>query len=359
MCTYAEICPGGNGQAGGSINPAISGSVGTSADNWVPIRDNRFEWVNTGPRRCMREGVGSYQADWHSHTSTHQSYAWTLNGAYCCSGGSSTSEAETETEATFTFHATPRTYADARRDCRARGGDIASIHSASENSEAVEVVGGRDAWIGFTDQQVEGQWVWSDGSAVDYTNWDTGRSPITGWATKTVRSSGRVASAASGTTALEGKIATLPWLTCAARRPRSRLPPPSLGLPWAAAAGFSPHHHCRRRVCLQKAQPRTSGGDTDSRRRPAAGSRSAGSGSDVLSPRHRRRPLGPDGRWRQVRCQHGPTDPQIRSQHGPAELVGRVGPASTGGTSAMGWSRRPFLRQKCGLSEIDVCWRES
>jgi len=56
--------------------------VGTLGDNWVPILDNRFEWVNTGTdRSCLREeGTG-----WHAQTSTHQVYPW-MNGAYCCAG---------------------------------------------------------------------------------------------------------------------------------------------------------------------------------------------------------------------------------------------------------------------------------
>ena len=86
----------------------------------------------------------------------------------CCPGD------EAQGSSTFTFHAGPATYAEARADCQARGVDIASIHSAEENADAFALTNRRDTWIGINDMQTEGTWVWSDGSTVGYTNWAPG-----------------------------------------------------------------------------------------------------------------------------------------------------------------------------------------
>ena len=86
----------------------------------------------------------------------------------CCPGD------EAQGSSTFTFHAGPATYAEARADRQARGVDIASIHSAEENADAFALTNRRDTWIGINDMQTEGTWVWSDGSTVGYTNWAPG-----------------------------------------------------------------------------------------------------------------------------------------------------------------------------------------
>lgn len=60
--------------------------------------------------------------------------------------------------------------------CEDIGGDLVSIHSDEENAFVYQNAGmaGR-VWIGFTDEAVEGQWIWSDGSVVDYTRWNPGQ----------------------------------------------------------------------------------------------------------------------------------------------------------------------------------------
>ncbi len=61
-----------------------------------------------------------------------------------------------------------------------RGGHLASIHSLAEQTlvsagvRANATGGSSLAWIGFTDQAVEGTFQWFDGSAVDYTFWSGG-----------------------------------------------------------------------------------------------------------------------------------------------------------------------------------------
>ncbi|XP_077992102.1 uncharacterized protein LOC144446224 [Glandiceps talaboti] len=53
------------------------------------------------------------------------------------------------------------------------GGDLASIHSSSENSQVLGMIG-TNIHIGFTDLSLEDDWEWSDGRSVVYTNWNSG-----------------------------------------------------------------------------------------------------------------------------------------------------------------------------------------
>ena len=59
------------------------------------------------------------------------------------------------------------------------GGHLASIGSFEENDFILKNFGNFDGedrrlWIGFNDQDVEGDWQWSDSSKVTFTNWNSG-----------------------------------------------------------------------------------------------------------------------------------------------------------------------------------------
>ena len=66
-------------------------------------------------------------------------------------------------------------YADAHAACLARGADLVSIHS-QEQQEAIAGAAyasyGGHIWIGLNDLETEGTFAWTDGSPVDYQNWN-------------------------------------------------------------------------------------------------------------------------------------------------------------------------------------------
>jgi hypothetical protein len=57
------------------------------------------------------------------------------------------------------------------------GGHLATIRNLNENNWLAQqfsppVAGATAPYIGFSDAAVEGQWVWSSGEFVTYTNWN-------------------------------------------------------------------------------------------------------------------------------------------------------------------------------------------
>ena len=66
-------------------------------------------------------------------------------------------------------------WTDARDYCRTHHDDLASIHSSTEQAAVAALCpsGTNGCWIGGSDSAQEGTWTWSDGTAWDYTNWNT------------------------------------------------------------------------------------------------------------------------------------------------------------------------------------------
>ncbi|XP_035285342.1 lactose-binding lectin l-2-like isoform X2 [Anguilla anguilla] len=69
---------------------------------------------------------------------------------------------------------------EAESHCMNLGGHLASVHSNVEYQFLRELNKYSDPhdsifWIGLTDIQKEGTWVWSDRSAVDFTTWNPGQ----------------------------------------------------------------------------------------------------------------------------------------------------------------------------------------
>jgi hypothetical protein len=70
-----------------------------------------------------------------------------------------------------------RTWDEAEADCVTQGGHLISVHNqATQDFLAANAFGiaGGDWWIGLNDLLSEGLFVWSDGTAVDFTAWNGG-----------------------------------------------------------------------------------------------------------------------------------------------------------------------------------------
>jgi len=64
-----------------------------------------------------------------------------------------------------------QTWHAAKRFCEARGGHLAVVTSQAEQDFVTTLCDGRYAWLGATDEEEEGTFVWVDGSEWDYTSW--------------------------------------------------------------------------------------------------------------------------------------------------------------------------------------------
>ena len=55
------------------------------------------------------------------------------------------------------------------------GGHLVAIDGAAEQYQLIAMFGGTEyLWIGLTDQQVEGVFLWTNGDPVNDTNWQVG-----------------------------------------------------------------------------------------------------------------------------------------------------------------------------------------
>jgi hypothetical protein len=93
--------------------------------------------------------------------------------ARACAGGDARS-VDPATGACYVFFSAPMTRDAARTACQGLGARLASIQSASENTLIASLVGTSEAFIGGSDELIEGSFVWDDGTPVQLTNWNTG-----------------------------------------------------------------------------------------------------------------------------------------------------------------------------------------
>lgn len=68
-----------------------------------------------------------------------------------------------------------KTWTQAENLCGAQGGHLTSIETVVENAFVRSLVSSGPTWIGMHEPGKEGVRVWSDGSAVNYTNWGNGQ----------------------------------------------------------------------------------------------------------------------------------------------------------------------------------------
>ncbi|CAH1781368.1 unnamed protein product [Owenia fusiformis] len=67
------------------------------------------------------------------------------------------------------------TWFDGQKQCRAMGGDLATINDQQANDAITSYLGliRKDVWIGLNEINFKGQYDWSDSSPVTFTNWNT------------------------------------------------------------------------------------------------------------------------------------------------------------------------------------------
>ena len=75
------------------------------------------------------------------------------------------------TASKYKLYEMKKTWQDAETYCQREGGHLTSILTEEEQKEVSAVAGGRQAWIGGTDEGIHGAWQWTDGSLWNYTNW--------------------------------------------------------------------------------------------------------------------------------------------------------------------------------------------
>ncbi|XP_037650480.1 lactose-binding lectin l-2-like [Sebastes umbrosus] len=82
----------------------------------------------------------------------------------------------------YKYVATRMTWADAELHCVSEGANLVSIHSLDEDKFVKSLIKNFDPtqgynWIGLSDTQKEGAWMWSDGSAINYVLWGSAGQP--------------------------------------------------------------------------------------------------------------------------------------------------------------------------------------
>ncbi|GMI34434.1 hypothetical protein TeGR_g1892, partial [Tetraparma gracilis] len=72
----------------------------------------------------------------------------------------------------------PMDWHSARAECLSLGTDLPIVLSDEANevlANAAAQFGANSIWLGATDEEVEGEWVWVDGTPVNFTRWDMGQ----------------------------------------------------------------------------------------------------------------------------------------------------------------------------------------
>ncbi|XP_060949172.1 lactose-binding lectin l-2-like [Limanda limanda] len=80
----------------------------------------------------------------------------------------------------YKYVSTQMTWAATELYCVKEGANLVSIHSLDEDNFVRSLIRNFDhaegrTWIGLSDLHEEDSWMWSDGSAVDFTFWSSGQ----------------------------------------------------------------------------------------------------------------------------------------------------------------------------------------
>eukprot|EP00240_Pyramimonas_obovata_P015068 CAMPEP_0118924584 /NCGR_PEP_ID=MMETSP1169-20130426/2655_1 /TAXON_ID=36882 /ORGANISM="Pyramimonas obovata, Strain CCMP722" /LENGTH=187 /DNA_ID=CAMNT_0006865711 /DNA_START=403 /DNA_END=961 /DNA_ORIENTATION=- len=77
-----------------------------------------------------------------------------------------------DTGSCFRVFTEARSWHEAEFQCKIQNGALASVHSSAENEFIRGIRSGNDLWLGGSDRQQEGVWVWTDGSPWTDAFWD-------------------------------------------------------------------------------------------------------------------------------------------------------------------------------------------
>ena len=70
------------------------------------------------------------------------------------------------------------TFSEAEAHCKTlwkKKGKLVTVKDATENKYIYENVGNKNVWVGGSDAEIEGRWVWRSSCTVTYKNWASGQ----------------------------------------------------------------------------------------------------------------------------------------------------------------------------------------
>nr|XP_055046133.1 galactose-specific lectin nattectin-like [Misgurnus anguillicaudatus] len=77
----------------------------------------------------------------------------------------------------YKFFSQSVNWATAEKNCQSADANLVSVRNTVEHNFLLSLIvsANRAVWIGGHDGEVYGQWLWSDGSQYDFTNWCSGQ----------------------------------------------------------------------------------------------------------------------------------------------------------------------------------------
>mmetsp|Transcript_19550 Transcript_19550/g.64641 ORF Transcript_19550/g.64641 Transcript_19550/m.64641 type:complete len:357 (+) Transcript_19550:673-1743(+) len=176
---WAE-CASPNAKLGSGLASTVEECA---AECFADAECNFFVYGNpmsmTNQMRCYREFIAEDDCDEGWEFGSFDFYAlyrkngpppeppdhWACNGPppTGSSGGALAFSAHAGHHTCFEYHRGTTSWEKAEHDCFRKGMHLASIHTAEEN-ELVLNLCDKACWIGYTDAEKEGHWLWTDGS---------------------------------------------------------------------------------------------------------------------------------------------------------------------------------------------------
>ncbi|XP_072544691.1 macrophage mannose receptor 1-like [Salminus brasiliensis] len=110
----------------------------------------------------LPDELNEFHTHFEAYTAECQN-GWTLFGSRC-----------------FRIFTAAANWTDSEQNCVTMGGHLASVHSSKEYIFIQDLVLNATnsttyTWLGGSDSAQEGVWVWTDGSAFNYSSWDSGQ----------------------------------------------------------------------------------------------------------------------------------------------------------------------------------------